>query len=230
MGYFGMFTKLASLRGDALLSSPTASLAQHARILLLLGGILVQAASYIATSADSMGAGSARQAAAAAAESACTCRLWLPGTLPTLFSKDLSKSAMHCSTYIACRRLLLLFDAAYVAVDAALSVCKYAVHAADHYQALQAEARGQVLTRLVLPLTAGPSAVELAAYDRTGRHSTQLSPPYCPPAPWPPILLCCSQAQEREPWEGRSELIYWLDLASDLVLQTLTLAHHLHLW
>jgi hypothetical protein len=82
MGYFGMFTKLASLRGDALLSSPTASLAQHARILLLLGGILVQAASYIATYAGSMGAGSARQAAAAAAaEGPWSCWSWLPNSL-----------------------------------------------------------------------------------------------------------------------------------------------------
>jgi len=42
MGYFALFTKLASLRGDALLSSPSATLAQHLRILALLGGILVQ--------------------------------------------------------------------------------------------------------------------------------------------------------------------------------------------
>lgn len=139
MGYFGMFTKLASLRGDALLSSPTASLAQHARILLLLGGILVQAASYIATHAGSMGAGSARQAAAAAAaaEGPGSCWSWLPNSLvcPSLNNAWLG---------LICRRLLLLFDAAYVAVDAALSVCKYAVHAADHYQGARAEARGQV--------------------------------------------------------------------------------------
>jgi hypothetical protein len=88
MGYFGMFTKLASLRGDALLSSPTASLAQHARILLLLGGILVQAGSYIATYAGSMGTGSARQAAIAVsgAGGACSCWPTVANALPTPWS------------------------------------------------------------------------------------------------------------------------------------------------
>lgn len=38
-----MFARLAALRGDALLSSPGASLGQRLRIAALLGGILVQA-------------------------------------------------------------------------------------------------------------------------------------------------------------------------------------------
>jgi hypothetical protein len=46
--WFAMFTKLASLRGDALLSSPSATLAQHSRILLLLLGILAQDLSWVA--------------------------------------------------------------------------------------------------------------------------------------------------------------------------------------
>jgi hypothetical protein len=46
--WFSLFCKLASLRGDALLSSPSATLAQHARTLLLLGGILAQEASWVA--------------------------------------------------------------------------------------------------------------------------------------------------------------------------------------
>ncbi|KAL4452104.1 hypothetical protein ABPG75_007766 [Micractinium tetrahymenae] len=73
---------------------------------------------------------------------------------------------------------LWLFDAAFVAVDASYSLAKYAVHALDHWQAAQAEARGE----------------------------------------------------EREPWEGRSALVYWLELAADLTLQGLMLAHYLHLW
>jgi hypothetical protein len=37
--------------------------------------------------------------------------------------------------------------------------------------------------------------------------------------------------QEEEAWEGRRCLApYWLDLASDLGLASLTLLHHLHLW
>lgn len=42
MGQAWMFVKLASLRGDALLSSPRATPGQHLRILALLGGILAQ--------------------------------------------------------------------------------------------------------------------------------------------------------------------------------------------
>ena len=42
MGQAHLFTRLASLRGDALLSSPRATLGQHLRIILLLGGILAQ--------------------------------------------------------------------------------------------------------------------------------------------------------------------------------------------
>lgn len=44
----GMFTKLASLRADALLSSPSATPAQHLRVLLLLGGILFQDLTWVA--------------------------------------------------------------------------------------------------------------------------------------------------------------------------------------
>lgn len=43
-----VFTRLGSLRGEALLSNPTATLWQHARIVLLLTGILAQAASFAA--------------------------------------------------------------------------------------------------------------------------------------------------------------------------------------
>lgn len=46
--WFSMFTKLASLRGDALLSSPHAARLQHLRTLLLLGGILAQHLSWVA--------------------------------------------------------------------------------------------------------------------------------------------------------------------------------------
>lgn len=46
--WFSMFTRLASLRGDVLLSSPRATPLQHARTLLLLGGILAQHLSWVA--------------------------------------------------------------------------------------------------------------------------------------------------------------------------------------
>ena len=36
--------------------------------------------------------------------------------------------------------------------------------------------------------------------------------------------------QEREPWEGRTALVYWLELAADLTLNSLTLGHYCHLW
>ena len=126
------------------------------------------------------------------------------------------------------RRLLLLFDAVYVAVDAALSVCKYAVHAVDHYQGARAEARGQVRSTHRQP------ACWLLCM-RQLRPWQQLSLLLCLVSSlivsyFLLLVSCYSHVQEREPWEGRSELVYWLDLASDLALQTLTLAHHLHLW
>ena len=37
-------------------------------------------------------------------------------------------------------------------------------------------------------------------------------------------------AQEREAWEGRSVLVYWLELGAELALHSLSLAHYLHLW
>jgi hypothetical protein len=40
----------------------------------------------------------------------------------------------------------------------------------------------------------------------------------------------CRTPQEREAWEGRSALLYWLDLGADLALHALSLAHFLHLW
>lgn len=58
MCYSSMFVQLASLRGDALLSSPSATLAQHGRILLLLVGILVQDVSWIVRYCSALGDGS----------------------------------------------------------------------------------------------------------------------------------------------------------------------------
>jgi hypothetical protein len=40
--------------------------------------------------------------------------------------------------------LLWLFDAAFVAVDAAFALVKYACQAAAHYRAMQGEAHGEV--------------------------------------------------------------------------------------
>lgn len=60
MGYFQLFIQFAALRGDALLASPSATLGQHGRILLLLGGILAQDCSWIAGYARSLGGGSWR--------------------------------------------------------------------------------------------------------------------------------------------------------------------------
>ncbi|EFN55075.1 hypothetical protein CHLNCDRAFT_134959 [Chlorella variabilis] len=137
--WFSMFTKLASLRGDALLSSPSATLAQHLRILLLLGGILAQDLS------------------------------WVAGFLRTARGMQ-GGSLSHA--------LLWLFDATFVAVDAAYALLKYAVQAWDHCKVMRAEVRGE----------------------------------------------------EREPWEGRTELVYWLNLAADLTLLGLSLFHYLHLW
>lgn len=119
-----------------------------------------------------------------------------------------------------------------MAVDASYSLAKYAVHALDHWQAAQAEARGEVRRGLRGPCTPAQKP----------RHTV----PPCASA-WPqirPATWCaqrlphgaaspCSRAppaQEREPWEGRSALVYWLELAADLTLHALMLGHYLHLW
>lgn len=61
MGWFSMFVRLASLRGDALLCSAAAGApARHARILALLLGILAQDCSWIASYCRTLGDGSAR--------------------------------------------------------------------------------------------------------------------------------------------------------------------------
>ena len=57
MAYCSMFCKLAAMRGDALLSSPSATLAQHARILALLSALLVLDASVIAAGLVASGRG-----------------------------------------------------------------------------------------------------------------------------------------------------------------------------
>ena len=36
--------------------------------------------------------------------------------------------------------------------------------------------------------------------------------------------------QERETWEGRTTVLYWLQLCTRLSLSTLALAHYFHLW
>ncbi|PSC71052.1 E3 ubiquitin ligase RIN2-like [Micractinium conductrix] len=143
LGYCCMFARLAALRGDALLSSPGASLGQRLRIAALLGGILVQAGGWAAAALRSATAGSAPPGAAA--------QSLLDGKA---------------------------FDAALVAVDAGFALARYAVLAVDHYATAAAEARGE----------------------------------------------------EREAWEGRSVLVYWLELGAELALHSLSLAHYLHLW
>lgn len=102
--WFSLFCKLASLRGDALLSSPSATLAQHARTLLLLGGILAQEASWVA---------------------------------------EFLQNAHGMRGRSLSMALLWLFDAAFVAVDAAFALVKYACQAAAHYRAMQGEAHGE---------------------------------------------------------------------------------------
>lgn len=67
------------------------------------------------------------------------------------------------------------------------------------------------------------------------RHPLVLSAAVCSyPARLPSSATgCCPCAcagQEREPWEGRSALVYWLELAADLTLHALMLGHYLHLW
>ena len=59
MAYCSMFCKLAAMRGDALLSSPSATLAQHARILALLCSLLALDASVIAAGLLAGGQGQA---------------------------------------------------------------------------------------------------------------------------------------------------------------------------
>lgn len=141
--WFSMFTKLASLRGDALLSSPSATLAQHLRILLLLGGILAQDLSWVAgflRTARGMQGGSLRWVAIA--RPLCC----VPLICDRLFVCG-SWSAFHRSAVLPApcsHALLWLFDATFVAVDAAYALLKYAVQAWDHCKVMRAEVRGEV--------------------------------------------------------------------------------------
>lgn len=172
MAYFSMFVKLAALRGDALLSSPSATLAQHLRIVLLLGGILAQDISWIAGYVRTLGDGSWRWAGGRGRQGRegidkvtwlLAAELWrvlgssICGTciFTGLATGMWRSSSTHSprprlpSPALPARShaLLWLYDAVFVAVDASLSLVKYATHAVDHARRAAAEARGEVRWR-----------------------------------------------------------------------------------
>lgn len=129
---------------------------------------------------------------------------------------------------------LWLFDAAFVAVDASFSLAKYAVHALDHWQAAKAEARGEVRREDVVHACSLVSQA-VRAQPVTSLNALHLglmaSMAVYGNANWAAgPALPAPAVQEREPWEGRSALVYWLELAADLALHALMLGHYLHLW
>lgn len=142
-----VFTRLASLRGEALLSNPSATLWQHARIVALLAGILAQAA---ALAAAALGDASARWVGRTAAglpgRPPCAAARppadWQHASLPSLLPAPLL--SLPCLLAACSHALLYLYDAAFLAIDASFSLALYGLHAADHALRLRADARGEV--------------------------------------------------------------------------------------
>eukprot|EP00887_Chlorella_sp_A99_P007644 scaffold20.g7644.t1 len=160
MAYLKSFVCLATDRCEALLSSPSATLMQHARCLTLLLGILGNTVH------------------------------WMASYLAASQAASLSDGRLGVA-------LLWMFDGVVIVTEASYALVKYAYHAAERWRVLRAEAAAEVSKGS----NAGGGAIAAL------------------PAP-----------AAAGPWAGRSDFPYLLDLAADLTLAGLTLAHYAHLW